>query len=88
MDERSWPGAELHIGDVVLKIDSLRARCHMTTIDPDTLEVDPNVLRDIVRRFDGRLALNASVVRTGTIRVGDSVRLERRPRFTVLSEHA
>jgi hypothetical protein len=60
----------------------------MTTIDPDTLEVDPNVLRDIVRRFDGRLALNASVVRTGTIRVDDSVRLERRPRFTVLSEHA
>ena len=88
MDERSWPGAELHIGDAVLKIDSLRARCHMTTIDPDTLECDPNVLRDIVRRFDGRLALNASVVRAGAIRVGDSVRLGRRPQLIVSSERA
>ena len=79
LDERSWPGAELHVGDVVLRIDSLRARCHMTTIDPDTLEVDPNVLRDIVRRFDGRLALNAEVVRAGTIRIGDPVRLVRSP---------
>jgi uncharacterized protein len=79
-DERSWPGAKLHIGtDVVLRIDSLRARCHMTTIDPDTLEVDPHVLKDIVRRFDGRLALNAEVERVGTLRVGDPVRLVRGP---------
>src|SRR5215813_7574229 len=78
-DERSWPGTELHIGnDVVLRIDSLRARCHMTTIDPDTLDVDPRVLKDIVRRFDGRLALNADVERLGTIRVGDPVTLVRR----------
>jgi uncharacterized protein YcbX len=77
-DERSWPGAELHIGDAVLRIDSLRARCYMTTVDPDTLQVDPNVLRDIVRRFDGRLALNASVVRAGRVRIGDPVRLVRK----------
>ena len=77
LDERMWPGAELHIGDAVLRIDSLRARCYMTTVDPDTLQVDPNVLRDIVRRFDGRLALNTDVVRGGTIRVGDPVRLVR-----------
>ena len=47
----------------------------MTTVDPDTLEVDPGVLRDIVRRFGGKLALNADVVRAGTIRIGDPVRL-------------
>ena len=75
MDERSWIGAELRIGDAILRIDSLRARCHMTTVDPDTLEVDPAVLKDIVRRFEGRLALNAEVERAGTIRVGDPVRL-------------
>ena len=73
-DERSWPGTEVHIGnDVVLRIDSLRARCHMTTVDPDTLEVDPGVLKDIVRKFEGRLALNADVERAGTIKVGDPV---------------
>ena len=73
--ERSWPGAELHIGDAIVRLDSLRGRCHMTTVDPDTLQVDRTVLRDIVQRFGGRLALNADVVRSGTIRIGDPVRL-------------
>jgi uncharacterized protein YcbX len=73
--ERDWPGSELHIGDAIVRLDSLRGRCHMTTIDPDTLDVDPAVLRDIVRRFGGKLALNAEVVRAGTIRVGDEVRI-------------
>jgi hypothetical protein len=73
LDERHWPGSELHIGEVVIRLDALRGRCHMTTIDPDTLQVNPGVLRDIVRRFDNKLALNAGVVRGGTIRVGDAV---------------
>jgi uncharacterized protein YcbX len=75
LDEREWPGAELHIGDLVVRLDSLSARCPMTTVDPDTLERDPEVLRDIGRRFGGRLALNAEVVHSGTIAIGDPVRL-------------
>ena len=75
LDEREWPGAELHIGDAIVRLDSLRPRCPMTTVDPDTLDRDPEVLRDIGRRFGGRLALNAVVERGGTIRVGDAVRL-------------
>src|SRR5215218_10318074 len=73
--ERDWPGAELHIGDAIVRLDSLRGRCHMTTIDPDTLQVNPAVLRDIVRRFDNKLALDAEVMRPGRITVGDPVRL-------------
>lgn len=73
--ERDWPGAHLHIGDAVVRLDSLRGRCPMTTVDPDTLERDPEVLRDIGRRFGGRLALNADVVRPGTVEVGDPVHL-------------
>lgn len=75
LDERRWPGAELHIGAAVVRLDSLRGRCPMTTVDPDTLERDPEVLRDIGRRFGGRLALNAVVLRPGLVQVGDSVRL-------------
>jgi len=75
MDETRWPGRELHIGDAVVRLDSLRGRCPMTTVDPDTLERDPEVLKDIGRRFGGRLALNADVLRPGTIRVGDPVKL-------------
>src|SRR5215218_8510866 len=73
--ERGWPGAELHIGDVIVRLDAFRGRCHMTTIDPDTLQVNPAVLRDIVRRFDNKLALDAEVMRPGRITVGDPVRL-------------
>jgi len=75
MDETRWPGGELHIGEAVVRLDSLRGRCPMTTVDPDTLERDPEVLKDIGRRFGGRLALNAEVLRPGTIRVGDPVKL-------------
>jgi uncharacterized protein YcbX len=77
MGETQWPGAELHIGHSVVRLDSLRGRCPMTTVDPDTLARDPDVLRDIGRRFGGRLALNADVVRGGDIRVGDAVTLVR-----------
>jgi uncharacterized protein YcbX len=73
--ERSWPGAILRIGNVVIRLDSLRARCPMTTVDPDTLERDPGVLKDIGKRFGGRIALNAAVVVAGTIHVGAAAAL-------------
>lgn len=77
LDEFQWAGAELHIGQSVLYLDSRRGRCPMTTVDPDTLDRDPEVLRDIGRRFAGRLALNAAVVRPGAIQEGDRVTLVR-----------
>jgi uncharacterized protein YcbX len=82
LGETRWPGATLHIGETTIRLDSLRGRCPMTTVDPDTLERDPNVLRDIGRRFGGRLALNAAVVRGGTIKVGDPVTLAVPPART------
>jgi uncharacterized protein YcbX len=78
MDETTWPGAELRIGEAVIRLDSLRARCPMTTVDPDTLERDRDVLRDIGRRFGGRLALNAEVIQPGRVSEGDRVVLVRR----------
>jgi hypothetical protein len=47
----------------------------MTTFDPDTLVQDVDVLRRIVERFDGTLALNANVVRGGVVREGDPVEI-------------
>ena len=49
----------------------------MTTFDPDSLKQDRKVLTDIVRRFEGTLALNCFVIRGGDIRVGDTVELAR-----------
>ena len=45
----------------------------MTTVDPDTIERDPGVLKDTGRRFNGRLALNAEVLVPGEVVVGDEV---------------
>jgi uncharacterized protein len=81
MAERSWPGAALHIGapdradHAVIRLDALRGRCAMTIVDPDTLVRDHGVLRDIGRRFGGKLALDSDVLRAGTVHVGDGVRV-------------
>lgn len=75
MEETDWPGATLHAGDVAIRVDSRRSRCPMTTVDPDTIERDPEVLRDIGRRFGGRLALNADVVQGGLLHEGQAVEL-------------
>lgn len=71
--ERTWEGKGLRIGDVLIALADLRGRCVMTTIDPNTLVQDHRVLRRIVDRFEGRLALNAEVMRGGRIREGDRV---------------
>src|SRR5215475_11117297 len=73
--ERAWPGKFLRIGEVLIGIQDLRGRCVMTTYDPDTLEQDPNVLKEIARKFAGKLALNCFVVRGGLLREGDAVEL-------------
>ncbi len=73
--ERHWEGRGLSVGGAGVYLDSLRERCIMTTFDPDTLEQDIDVLRDIRSRFNGRLALNAAVTQPGIVRIGDAVRL-------------
>jgi len=75
LQEFDWPGRELRIGSVRIFLDSRRGRCPMTTVDPDTIAVDPEVLKDIGRRFGGRLALNARVSHGGVIKTNDEVRL-------------
>lgn len=73
--EREWEGRRIRIGQTVVALADLRGRCVMTTWDPDAQVQDPDVLRDIVRRFGGRLCLNASVATPGPIAVGDAVEL-------------
>ena len=73
--ERSWPGKCLLIGNAAIGIQDLRGRCVMTTYHPDSLQQNPNVLREIIQKFAGELALNCFVIRTGELKVGDSVEL-------------
>jgi uncharacterized protein len=73
--ERQWPGATLRLPHAEIRLADLRGRCVMTTYDPDTGEQDPGVLRDIVRRFGGRLCLNAQVSRPGSVSEGEAATL-------------
>jgi len=73
--EREWEGRAIRVGRAVVGLADLRGRCVMTTWDPDTQAQDVGVLRDIARRFDGRLCLNAAVVEAARIEVGDEVEL-------------
>ena len=73
--ERRWSGSILQLPEAEVGLVDLRGRCVMTTYDPDTAEQDPDVLRDIVRRFGGKLCLNATVTRAGRVEVGHRVAL-------------
>jgi len=73
--EREWEGARLRIGEVIIGMENLRARCIMTTFDPDTGKQDLSVLRTIQRQYDGVLGLNSYVAAPGRISVGDPVEL-------------
>jgi len=75
LSERQWEGARLRINQTVIGMDDLRARCIMTTYDPDTGEQDVNVLRRIQREFGGVLGLNSYVITPGRVAVGDPVEL-------------
>lgn len=75
LEERGWGGRTIRIGEVLVGVHGLRARCVMTTFDPDSLKQDLGVLKDIGRRFGGRLALDCAVIRGGTVRVGDAAEL-------------
>ena len=73
--EREWEGRVIRVGRAVVGLADLRGRCVMTTWDPDTQARDVGVLRDIARRFDGRLCLNAAVLEPARIETGDEVEL-------------
>ena len=76
--EREWEGSQLRIGAVVIGMQDLRARCIMTTFDPDSGAQDLGVLRRVQREFEGTLGLNSYVVSPGRISVGDAVELVAR----------
>jgi uncharacterized protein YcbX len=75
LGERGWVGRELAIGDAVLAVREPCERCAVTTIDPDTIEIRPDVLRRVNADFGGIMGVYCEVGRPGTIAVGDEVRI-------------
>ena len=73
--EAGWIGRALRMGEVRLRVASRCERCLMTTIDPDTLELDPGVLRRVRAELEASMGVYCEVVEPGQIAVGDPVEL-------------
>jgi hypothetical protein len=73
--EVGWPGYGLRAGEALIGLRNRRARCVMTTFDPDTIEQDVDVFRRIYRDFGGEVALDSWVVEPGRVAEGDAVEL-------------
>jgi len=75
--ENAWVGHTLAIGTAVrLNITSPCGRCVMTTLAQGDLPRDPGILRTAAQHNQVNVGVYAAVVRGGTIRRGDSVRME------------
>jgi uncharacterized protein YcbX len=79
--EDGWVGGTLVFGDdessPAVSITALDVRCVMVNIDPDTAEKDPRVMQAVVRLNDNNAGVYGTVVRRGSINVGQTVRLVR-----------
>jgi len=75
--ENEWVGRTLAIGEEVrLCIERPCPRCVMTTLPQSDLPADTGILRAAARTNQGHVGVYATVVHGGTIRRGDSVRIE------------
>jgi uncharacterized protein YcbX len=75
--ENDWIGHTLAIGDEVrLNITGPCSRCVMTTLPQGDLPKDPGILRTAAQHNKVNVGVYAAVLRGGTIRRGDLVKIE------------
>lgn len=74
--EDRFVGRSLRIGEkVVLTVLDRDPRCKMITLDPDTAEPNPDVMKCVAHSYDGKAGVYAAVMVEGTVRPGDQVHL-------------
>jgi uncharacterized protein len=75
-DEDEFVGRSLRLGaKVVVSIVARDSRCMMVTLDPDTSERAPVVLKTIAQAHDGKAGVYGAVLSEGMVRKGDAVEL-------------
>ena len=74
--EDGWVGLVLRMGTLVLRVDKRDGRCAVITIDPQTAERNPAILRALARNRDGCLGVYGSTVQPGRVAVGDAIYIE------------
>ncbi len=74
--EDQFVGKSLRIGPkVTVQVLKRDARCMMVTLDPDTAEKSPSVLKQVAQAHEGFAGVYAAVLNEGIIRKGDAVEL-------------
>jgi len=71
--ELDWLGRVIKAGEAELEVTSRCERCKVITMDPDTTETSPEVLRVLVERHDERMGVYCRVVKPGRVAIGDFV---------------
>jgi uncharacterized protein YcbX len=78
--EDQWVGGTLVFGDTerspAVSVTLPDLRCVMINLDPDTAAKDARIMKTVVRLNQNNAGVYATVVRTGTIRVGDRVNVD------------
>jgi uncharacterized protein len=75
-EEDGLVGKSLRFGSkVVIQVLQRDARCMMITLDPDTAEKSPAILKAVAQAHEGMAGVYAAVLTEGIIRRGDTVEI-------------
>jgi uncharacterized protein len=74
--EDEWVGCVIRMGGLRMRIDQRDGRCVVITIDPDTTERNPAILRAVVGDRQGCLGVYGSTVEPGRVALNDPVLIE------------
>ncbi|MGN8116156.1 MOSC domain-containing protein [Labrys sp. 22185] len=74
--ERDWLDKRVTIGnrEVRLRTDRPIERCVMITLDPQTAQRTPAIMKTVARQFANQIGIYGTVEQPGTIGLGDSIR--------------
>jgi len=75
-EEDEWVGWSLRIGSASMRVDERDGRCVVITIDPQTGEKEPAILRSVVAHRRGCLGVYGSTVTPGRVTLDDTVVLQ------------
>jgi uncharacterized protein YcbX len=74
--ENALAGRRLQVGArAVIAVIGLDPRCKMITLDPETAEAKPEVLRAVAQGHGGTAGLYGAVLTEGVARAGDEINL-------------
>ena len=81
-EEDAWVGGILSFGDAArgpaVSVTMRDVRCSIVNLDPDSSRPAPEVLKAVVRANQNNAGVYGTVVRTGSLAVGQSVLLQAR----------